>query len=56
MDKYSQKILNFERIFTKFTKKNLIILINNFKNIGHEACQTDESGKFLIIEVCLGIG
>ena len=35
--------------------KNLIILINNFKNIGHEACQTDESGKFLIVEVYLRI-
>ena len=29
--------------------------INNFKNIGHEACQTDESGKFLIVEVYLEI-
>ena len=49
-----KKNLNFERIFTKLT--NLIILINNFKNIEHEACQNDESGKFLIIKVCLGIG
>ena len=47
MEKYSQENL------TKI--KNLIILINNFKNIGHEACQTDESGKFLIVEVYLGI-
>ena len=30
--------------------------LKNFKYTGHEACQTDESGKFLIIEVCLGIG
>ena len=37
------------------TKTNLIILINNFKYTGHEACQTDESGKFLIVEVYLGI-
>ena len=59
MDKYSQKIINFGRIFTKlinFSRKtNLIILINNFKYTGHEACQTDESGKFLIVEVYLGI-
>ena len=37
------------------TKTNLIILINNFKYTGHEACQTDESGKFLIVELYLGI-
>ena len=36
-------------------KTNLIILINNFKYTGHEACQTDESGKFLIVEVYLRI-
>ena len=59
MDKYSQKIINFGGMFTKlmnfFRKKNLIILINNFKYTGHEACQMDESGKFLIVEVYSGI-
>ena len=36
-------------------KTYLIILINNLKYTGHAACQTDESGKFLIVEVYLGI-
>ena len=38
-----------------FSQKNLIILIDNFKYTGHEACQTDESELFLSIEVYYGI-
>ena len=49
LEEYLQNSWIFSR------KTNLIILINNFKYTGHEACQTDESGKFLIVEVYLGI-
>ena len=33
---------------TQYNIKKIIILIDNFKYTGHEAGQTDESGKFLI--------
>ena len=55
-----KKFLIWKNIYKTYNfshKRNLlIILIKNLKSIGHEARQTDESGKFLIIEVCLGIG
>ena len=49
LEEYLQNSWNFSQT------KNLNILINNFEYTGHEACQTDESGKFLIVEVYLGI-
>ena len=41
MDKYSQKIINFGNSWICSRKTNLIILNNNSKYTGHDACQTD---------------